>query len=1542
MTEVSRKLSDLTPEQRKLLALRLRQQKAREAAPAPDEREGGVFPLSFAQQRLWVLDRLEPGATGYNMAFAWRLRGALDPAVLERALAELVRRHETLRTRIGERDGEPVQVVEPFDGWTLPVVDSPVPESDREAAFGARATEEANLPFDLAAGPLFRASLVRAAEDDHLLTWTMHHIVSDGWSTGVFIRELTALYEALAAGKPSPLSPLPVQYGDVAMRQRERLSGDALAREVAWWKERLAGAPALLELPTDRPRPAVRTDRGATLAFELGGDVAPRVEALARGDDATPFMVLLAAWQALLARWSGADDVVVGTPIANRTSPDVEGLIGYFANTLVLRGDLSGEPTFRELLARVRDTTLGAYEHQDLPFEKLVEELNPERSLSHTPLFQVAFVLQNLAAAAPAAAGSQRLGAANVEPVGRARDSARFDLLLTVMQEAGRTTGSIEYAADLWDAATVRRMLGHFATLLDGALARPDTRIGDLPLMDAEERAALEARARPPASFAVDAPLHLAFARQAARTPGATAVTFEGTSLTYAELDARANRLAHHLAARGVAPGDLVGLCLERSADTVAGILAILKAGAAYLPLDPAYPEERIAHMLGDSGTRVVVTTADLAPRVSAEGIITVAIDRDAGEIEARPSVSPGVDVGPDALAYVIYTSGSTGRPKGVEVTHSNVARLFAATDEWFGFGAGDVWTLFHSYAFDFSVWELWGALLYGGRLVVVPFYVSRNPDAFHQLLREEGVTVLNQTPSAFRQLIRADEEAAARGEDGLALRTVIFGGEALDPATLRGWVDRRGDERPVLVNMYGITETTVHVTHRVIRRADVLAGGASPIGVAIPDLSVQVLDARGRMVPAGVVGEMYVGGAGVARGYLGRPGLTAERFVPDPFGRPGARRYRSGDRARWAADGGLEFFGRADQQVKVRGFRIEPGEIESVLREHPAVREAVVLVLARGSGDDARLVAWIVAPAGTPSAAELRAHLEARLPDYMVPSAFVPLDALPLTRNGKTDRAALPQPGAAAASDEYVAPSTSTEAALAAIWAELLGVERVSADDGFFAAGGHSLLATRVLGRAREAFGVELPLRAVFESPRLSALAAEIDRLAGSGSAAAPPIVPVDRAGDLPASFAQERMWRMQVAQPESTAYAIGSVFHLAGALDVRALERALGEIVRRHEALRTVLPAVDGAPVQRVLPPSCHLPTHDLSSVGEGDRQHHAEARMRELFATPFRVQREPMFRAALVRLGAEEHWFGFSMHHVVSDGWSLGVFFSELSALYTAFVGGRESPLPGLPVQYADFAAWQRAWLAGDVLERQLAYWRGQLAGAPPLLLLPADRPRAREQSFRGADLYLLLPPAQHQALQALARGEAATLFMVLLAAFAGVLARHAGQREVVVGTPTAARPRGTEGLIGLFINYLALRVSVEPQGDFRARLRAVRQSTLAAYAHQDVPFARVVEELRVDPVPGATPVFQVLLNVMSYDEGEVAFPGLRVESRGHAGDQTSKFDLTLYASERPDGLLLRLVHSTDLFDTGRMEALLADIHAALADAAGPQEP
>jgi amino acid adenylation domain-containing protein len=1047
----------------------------------PAERAGAP-PLSFAQERLWFLDRLRPGEISYNLPFALRLRGALDADALERSLGEIVRRHDALRTTFREVDGSPVQVIAPFDGFRLAVMDlAHLPEETREAEVQRELVAEGvTRLFDLSAGPLFRAALLRLGAEEHVLLLSQHHIVSDGWSMGVLYRELSALYEAYREGRESPLPQLPVQYADYAVWQREQVEGEVLDRQLAYWRERLAGAPELLELPTDRPRPAVQTYRGATVPVSFSPELLERLQALGRSEGATLYMTLLGAFQVLLSKYSGSDDIVVGSPIAGRTRKEVEELIGFFVNTLVLRTDLSGDPSFREVLRRAREVTLGAYEHQEVPFERLVAELQPERSLSHTPLFQVIFTLQTAGGEAGALPGLE------VSEVGAERVSAKFDLSLVLTPTPQGLRGGLTYPTDLFERGTVDRMLGHLERVLEQVAADADVRLSRLDLLGEAERALVLEEWNPAAAaYPADRCIHELFEAQAARTPGAVAAVYAGEALSYAELNARANQLAHHLRRRGVGPEVRVGICLERSLEMVVGILAVLKAGGAYVPLDPAYPAERLAFILADSATPVLLTRETLRGALPArEDVEVVSLDGAAEEIAAESAENPESGAGPDSLAYVIYTSGSTGAPKGALIEHRNVARLFSATEAWFGFGADDVWTLFHSYAFDFSVWELWGALLYGGRVVVVPFDVSRDPEAFHALVRREGVTVLNQTPSAFRQFIRVDAE---RGGE-LALRNVIFGGEALEPASLREWVERRGAETPRLVNMYGITETTVHVTYRPLGREDVFGGSGSPIGRAIPDLRLYVLDPARLPVPIGVPGELYVGGAGVARGYLNRPELTAERFVEDPFA-PG-RLYRTGDRVRWMADGTLEYLGRLDEQVKIRGFRIELGEIEVRLAEHPEVREAVVLAREDVPGDR-RLVAYVV---GEVEADALRAHVRQGLPEYMVPSAFVVLDRLPLTANGKVDRKALPAPDLATAEDRYVAPRTPAEEVLAGIWAEVLRLERVGVEESFFDLGGHSLLATRVLSRVRELFGVDLPLRALFEGPTVAEMAGRVD----------------------------------------------------------------------------------------------------------------------------------------------------------------------------------------------------------------------------------------------------------------------------------------------------------------------------------------------------------------------------------------------------------------------------------------------------------------
>ncbi|EKJ7649722.1 pyoverdine non-ribosomal peptide synthetase PvdD [Pseudomonas aeruginosa] len=1515
MQALIEKVGSLSPQERKALAVLLKQQGVNlfEIAPVFKRQDGEPLRLSYAQERQWFLWQLEPESAAYHIPSVLRLRGRLDLDALQRSFDSLVARHETLRTRFRLDGDEARQEIAASMALPLDIVALGPLE---EGALARQVETTIARPFDLERGPLLRVSLLRLAEDDHVLVLVQHHIVSDGWSMQVMVEELVQLYAAYSRGLEVALPALPIQYADYALWQRSWMEAGEKERQLAYWTGLLGGEQPVLELPFDRPRPVRQSHRGAQFILELDIDLSQALRRVAQQEGVTAFALLLASFQALLYRYSGQADIRVGVPIANRNRVETERLIGFFVNTQVLKADLDGRMGFDELLAQARQRALEAQAHQDLPFEQLVEALQPERSLSHNPLFQVLFNYQSEARGNGQAFRFDELQMESVQFDSR---TAQFDLTLDLTDEEQRFCAVFDYATDLFDASTVERLAGHWRNLLRGIVANPRQRLGELPLLDAPERRQTLSEWNPAQrECAVQGTLQQRFEEQARQRPQAVALILDEQRLSYGELNARANRLAHCLIARGVGADVPVGLALERSLDMLVGLLAILKAGGAYLPLDPAAPEERLAHILDDSGVRLLLTQGHLLEHLPRQaGVEVLAID--GLVLDGYAESDPLPTLSADNLAYVIYTSGSTGKPKGTLLTHRNALRLFSATEAWFGFDERDVWTLFHSYAFDFSVWEIFGALLYGGCLVIVPQWVSRSPEDFYRLLCREGVTVLNQTPSAFKQLM-AVACSADMATQQPALRYVIFGGEALDLQSLRPWFQRFGDRQPQLVNMYGITETTVHVTYRPVSEADLEGGLVSPIGGTIPDLSWYILDRDLNPVPRGAVGELYIGRAGLARGYLRRPGLSATRFVPNPFpGGAGERLYRTGDLARFQADGNIEYIGRIDHQVKVRGFRIELGEIEAALAGLAGVRDAVVL--AHDGVGGTQLVGYVVADSAEDAERlreSLRESLKRHLPDYMVPAHLMLLERMPLTVNGKLDRQALPQPDASLSQQAYRAPGSELEQRIAAIWAEILGVERVGLDDNFFELGGHSLLATRVISRVRQEQQLDASLKALFERPVLEAFAQGLERTTDAVST----IPLADRQQPLALSFAQERQWFLWQLEPESAAYHIPSALRLRGRLDVDALQRSFDSLVARHETLRTRFRLEGGRSYQQV------QPAVSVSIEREQFGEEGLIERIQAIVVQPFDLERGPLLRVNLLQLAEDDHVLVLVQHHIVSDGWSMQVMVEELVQLYAAYSQGLDVVLPALPIQYADYALWQRSWMEAGEKERQLAYWTGLLGGEQPVLELPFDRPRPARQSHRGAQLGFELPRELVEAVRALAQREGASSFMLLLASFQALLYRYSGQADIRVGVPIANRNRvETERLIGFFVNTQVLKADLDGRMGFDELLAQARQRALEAQAHQDLPFEQLVEALQPERNASHNPLFQVLFNHQSEIRSvtpEVQLEDLRLEGLAWDG-QTAQFDLTLDIQEDENGIWASFDYATDLFDASTVERL-----------------
>ncbi|WP_194905705.1 non-ribosomal peptide synthetase [Catenulispora rubra] len=1494
-----------------------------------------ALPLSFGQQRMWFLHRLEGPSAVNNIPWAVRLSGELDTVALQAAVTDVAVRHETLRTVIAETDGAARQLV--LDPGTPGAVPQATTREVSAADLPGTVAEQLGLPFDLAHEVPWRVGLLRTAPTEHVLVIVVHHIASDGWSMNILARDLSAAYAARLHDRAPDWSPLPVQYADFSQWQHELLAGrqdpeSVFGRQLAHWQHALAGLPEQLALPADRPRPAEVTHQGSTVHFEVDGRARRGLAGIARSSGATLFMVVQAGLAVWLSRLGAGEDIPLGSPIAGRTDAALDDLVGCFLNTLVLRSDLSGNPTFTEVVKRVREADLAAYANQDLPFEYLVDVLQPVRSLSRHPLFQVGFVLQNAPKAGLSLPGLEL----SVQPL--ESDVAKFDLFVHLWErseeDGGGLNGLLEFSTDLFDRSTAQSLAARLIRVLEQVAADASVRVADVDVLSAGEREWLLTEAGvggaevAEAGFATVVDL---FEAQVARTPDAVALVCEGVELSYTELDARVNRLAALLRGRGVGLESVVGVVMERSLDLVVVLLAVVKAGGAYLPVDPEYPPERVGFLLTDAAAVCVVTTSAFTSLLPDSPLARVVVDDPAVIEELANGVPLSGELSgrllPSHPMYVIYTSGSTGVPKGVAVAHGGVVNRLAWMQGLYPLSDVDRVVQKTPFGFDVSVWEFFWPLTRGAALVVARPGGHRDPEYLAGLVVDARVTVAHFVPS----MLEAFVPSAGRCT---GLRAVFASGEALGA----GVRDRFLTQLPgtELFNLYGPTEASVDVTGV---RCTVQDGPVVSIGGPLPGVRVFVLDERLRLVPAGVPGELYLAGVQLARGYAGRAGLTASRFVACPF-EPGARMYRTGDLVRWGANGQLDFLGRSDDQVKIRGFRVEPGEIEAVIADQPGVAQAVVLAR-QDEGSDKRLVAYLV-PADDSvldGAAVLKSAAD-KLPDYMVPAAAVVLDALPLTVNGKLDRAALPAPDFGALATDR-APRTAREEILCGLFADVLGLERVGIDDGFFTLGGDSLTAMRLVARIRTVLGTEVPIRTVFQAPTVAGLAARLDE--DATGVLRPRLLPAARPGTVPLSFGQQRMWFLHRLEGPSGAYNISSVLRLHGDVNAAALDAALGDVAARHEALRTVFADLDGIGCQTVL--DCDMPGAVPRLTAREVSQAQLSEELSRITDQGFDLTREVPWRVALLGVSPTEHVLAIVVHHIAADGWSVGVLARDLSAAYTARLDGRAPEWPPLPVQYADFTLWQRGLLdrhadRESLFERQLAYWKEALADLPEQLELPVDRPRPVEVTHQGSMVHFEVGARLHQDLVQVARGCGATLFMVVQAALALLLSRLGGGEDIPLGTPIAGRTDSAlDDLVGYFLNTLVLRTDLSGDPTFAELVARVRETDLAAYANQDLPFEHLVDVLQPARSLSRHPLFQAGLVLQNAPKAGLSLPGVDLSVEPLAL-KIAKFDLFVHLWERSDGddgedsedgadsgLNGLLEFSTDLFDPSTAQNLVA---------------
>ncbi|NLR78193.1 non-ribosomal peptide synthetase [Chitinophaga eiseniae] len=1472
---------------------------------ATERRAGARIPLSFSQERLWFIDAMQ-GSVQYHVPAILRLEGTLNIAALEHALRNIIQRHEILRTVIkADQDGT-WQEVATSDNWKLERINGAA-DVDNAAALQARIATLINKPFDLAWDYMLRAQLITLTKKEYILVLTMHHIASDGWSSAILIQELTEGYRAFTEKRDPVYTPLDIQYADYAVWQRNYLVGDVMEQKIAHWKSKLTGV-TVAEIPADFERPAASSNKGAFLVFNIDNTLAASLRQLAQQEGATLYMVLLAAFKVLLHRYGGQADICVGGAVAGRMRTELEPLIGFFVNTLALRTDLGGHPSFLSLLQRVKNTLLDAYEYEDAPFEKVVEAVVKERDMNRNPLFQSIFVLQNVPATPVL-----RIGDVVITEEPAIRNASLFDLTWIAEERPEGISIYLEYSTDLYLESTIRQMFSHYETLLTSIVKNPTQAIGALGMLSSSEKEQLlvnfNATDFP---YPADKTITTLFNEQVALTPDAVALVFCEAQLTYRQLQEQSDKLAWYLRSKGVKEETMVPICMERSVQLIVGILAILKAGGAYVPIDPAYPSDRIRYMLEDTRSALILTnSAQLSMlRKEVPDMEMLCVDEMMELLAATPIPALVTSANPGSLAYIIYTSGSTGQPKGAMVTHRNVTSL-ARGGNFLEFTAADVLLSTGSPSFDATTIEYWGMLLNGGQLVLCPEKQLLDNRLLKQEICQRGVTKMWFTASWFNQLVD-DDIALFEG-----LNALMVGGEKLSEEHIQRFL--AAYPATAVINGYGPTENT---TFSLTWNIKALAPGKSiPIGRPLGNRTAYILSAEGQLLPAGVPGELYVGGDGVSRGYLNQPALTAQKFVLDPFSDiPDARLYRTGDLARWLPDGTVAYLGRIDDQVKIHGHRIEPGEIESVLLQHPGIKQAVVLMQVKTTGDK-YLVAYTV-PQGDVDKAALTDYLKSRLPAYMIPAQLVSLERIPLTSNGKADRKALralEEDGLETAL--YVAPANETEQQLLSIWERFLQRKEISTNANFFELGGHSLLASRVVTAIRSALQIELSVTRFFQYPTIATMAAYL--VGKDKENGLPAITAGKRPSRIPLAFSQERLWFIDQMNG-TVAYHVPLAIRLKGTLDAAGLSHALHTIVNRHEALRTVIRQEHGVPYQELLAPDeweLRLIHGEKYSTPE-----QLQAHLIELVNAPFDLAKDYMLRAYLIRLSAEEHILLITLHHISSDGWSVTLLVNDMAELYNAYIEKRPAILDTLNLQFADYAVWQRSIADSERLRKQLSYWEQQLQGVE-VLQLPADFSRPAIQSTSGAVQRFTLDHTLLQQLQQFSLQQDVTLFMTLLAAFKVLLYRYSGQEDICVGTSIAGRTQEeVAGVIGFFVNTLALRSDLSQHPSFLTLLQQVKQTTLAAYDHQEVPFEKVVEAVNTERDLSRTPLFQVLFELQNTPAVDQLELGALTVTREEVKYNTAQFDLVVSMEEGPEGLTGYVEYVTDVFTEATITQLM----------------